>query len=521
MKKLSILSILLVMVIVLIGCAGTTTTSASSPTSSAASGTPQYGGTMRVICTYGLTSVGYPPNDGGIEVGQDVTQRLVNWDINGNTIPELATSWDQDPTNNTLTWHLRQGVTFTDGTPFNADVAKWNFEREISLNRLTDADKVKSLDVVDNYTLRMNLTQLTSLSVLNYGWVAMYSSTALQQNGEDWAKTHPVGVGPFTLTDWAPGDHADYKKVDNYYVSGTPYLDGINFRVIPDATSAEAMMEAGQADLWFDVPIKQAVDLANKGLKVNSAVTGFFWGLLANSTTPGSKWANKDLREALEYAINRPALAASLGYGKYEALTQLAPEGSSGYNPGYDPRPYNPDKAKQLIKDAGYSNGFQTSILCDAQSQDYATAIQGYLQAVGIDAKIDLADFARFNSEFMSGYFGGQPFPDLAVGMVGIDLPWSTSLLRHFGPSPMTGILAITGAKSSDFLADCNKMYNSFDPTQLATATKAAAKQAEEDALLVPLLKVPWISVMQNNVHDDSNTIHNVVWNLNESWISK
>jgi peptide/nickel transport system substrate-binding protein len=474
-----------------------------------------------MIRNYGVTNVGYPPNDGGIEQGQDVTKRLINWDMKGNVVPELAESWKEDPVNNTLTWYLQKGVKFVDGTDFNAEAAKWNTQRLIDLSRLTEANKVKSLEVIDEYTLKMNLTELNSQAVINYGWVAMYSPTAIEKNGEEWAKTHPVGVGPFTLVDWAPDDFVNLKRFDNYYEEGKPYLDAINFRVIPDPVSASAMMEAGQANLWFDTPTKFAVDLENKGFKVNWAVTGFFWGLFANTANPDSIWNNKTLREALEYAIDRPGMAKALGYGKYEALTQIAPKGSTGYNEGYDPRPYNPAKAKELLAEAGYANGLKTTILCDSRSQDYATAIQANLLAVGIDAKIDLADFARFNSMFMSGFFGGDGFPDLAIGMVGIDLPFATGLLRHFGPTPMTGILSINGAKSPEFLALCDKLYQTYDPNELTKVTKEAVKQVAEDALVIPLLKTPWATVMAKNVHDDSSTAHNVVWNLQDSWIEK
>ncbi|OGO32208.1 MAG: hypothetical protein A2Z29_00220 [Chloroflexi bacterium RBG_16_56_11] len=456
-----------------------------------------------------------------MEQGQDVTRRLINWDEKGNVVPDLAESWKEDPVNNTLTWNLRKGVKFVDGTDFNAEAAKWNMERLIDTKRLTEADKVKSLDIIDTYTLKMSLTDLNSQAAINYGWVAMYSPAAVKANGEEWAKTHPVGVGPFTLVDWSPDNFVNLKKFDNYFVKGTPYLDGINFRVIPDPVSASAMMEAGQADLWFDAPTKFAADLEKKGFKVNWAVTGFFWGLFANTANPDSKWNNKKLREALEYAIDRPGMARALGYGKFEALTQVAPKGSTGYNDGYDPRPYNPEKARQLLAEAGYSKGLQTTLLCSAMSQDYATAIQANLLAVGIDAKIDLADFARFNSMYMSGFFGGEGFPELAVGMVGIDLPFATGLIRHFGPTPMTGILSINGAKSPEFLALCDKLYNTFDSAELTKVTKQSVKQVSEDALVVPLLKTPWASVMAPGVHDDSSTAHNVVWNLNNSWIEK
>lgn len=533
MKKcLIILTLTLLLISIISSCGETTTspttttsiTTTQSPTTSTTSPSPsgpQYGGTLRVIRNYGVTNVGYPPNEGGVHQGQDVTRRLINWDTEGNVVPDLASSWDIDTANNTLTWHLVEGVKFIDGTDLDAEAAKWNMERLIELHRLTEADKVISIEVVDKYTIKMNLTQLNSQAAINYGWVNMYSPTAYNENGEEWASANPVGVGPFKLVDWAPDDFVNLEKYDDYFIEGTPYLDGIDFRVIPDPVSASAMMEAGQADLWFDVPVNFAVDLEQKGFKVNWAVTGFFWGLFPNTANPDSIWNNKLLREALEYAVDRPGMATALGFGKYEALTQIAPADSTGYNEGYDPRPHNPEKARELIAEAGYPDGLKTTILCNAMSQEYATAVQAYLADVGIEAEIDLADFARFNSMFMSGFFGGDGFPDLAVGMVGIDLPFCTGLLRHFGPTPMTGILSINGAKSAEFFALCDEIYNTYDTEELTRVTQEAVRQVSEDAMVIPLLRTPWATVMQPYVHDDSSTAHNVVWNLHLSWMEQ
>jgi peptide/nickel transport system substrate-binding protein len=524
---------IIILVSILVGCGESTPTQTQTPTTTSetpttpttasepAPGEPQYGGTLRAIYTVGLTNCGYPPDEGGFAHAQEMTRKLVSWDTEGNLVPHLAESWDLDQVNNALTWHLRKGVQFTDGTDFNADAAKWCIDRMKELGRLTEADKVISMDVLDDYTLRMNLTELTSQAAINYGWVNMYSPTAFKTNGEEWASSHVVGVGPFEVVNFSTDNFLDLKKYDDFYIEGTPYLDGMNLRVIPDSVSAAAMMEAGQADLWFGTPIKDAVELENKGFKVNWAVTGFFWGLFANSANPDSKWADKRLREAIEYAIDRPAMSKTLGYGRFEPLTQMAPKNSTGYNEGYDPRPHNPEKAKQLLIEAGYPDGFQTEIICDSRSQDYATAIQAYLLAVGIEAKIDLADFARYNESFMSAFFGGEGFQELVIGMTGIDLPFATGLLRHFGPYPMTGIVNINGAKSPEFLALCDKLYQTYDTDELTKVTKEAVKQAEEDALVMPLFRQPWSSVLQPNVHDDSHTAHDVVWNTHLSWIEK
>ncbi len=156
-----------------------------------------------------------------------------------------------------------------------------------------------------------------------------------------------------------------YEKNKDYWRKGYPLLDAIEIRWIPDPVTASMMIEKKDADAWEDVNnIKNVVELEQKGLKVNWG-PGMLWALLpSNGKDPKSPYANKKVREALEYAIDRPAIAKTLGFGKYEALTQIVPSASPAYNKGYNPRPYNPEKAKQLLAEAGYPNGFDTKMLC-------------------------------------------------------------------------------------------------------------------------------------------------------------
>ena len=128
-------------------------------------------------------------------------ERLCGWDEDGNQMPELAESWDVDLKNKTIIWHLRKGVKFHDGTDFNAEAARWNYQLLMDNMRLLDQDLLKSIEVVDEYTLKMNLNDVTCVSVMNYGWAFMFSPTAYEKNGgKEWARKNAVGTGPFKLT---------------------------------------------------------------------------------------------------------------------------------------------------------------------------------------------------------------------------------------------------------------------------------------------------------------------------------
>ena len=142
------------------------------------------------------------------------------------------------------------------------------------------------------------------------------------------------------------------------------------------------MLEAKQADIWLDVQDVNTSLISRKGFKITWG-PGMLWALLpASAKDPKSPYANKKVREALEYAVDRPTMAKTLGFGKYEALTQIVPSFSPAYNPNYNPRPYNPEKAKQLLAEAGYASGFDTKLLA-LDTQGCRGRDQATLQRLG------------------------------------------------------------------------------------------------------------------------------------------
>jgi peptide/nickel transport system substrate-binding protein len=487
-------------------------------------GQPVKGGILKAIRPTFPKVIGYRPEFAPVDTmfALPVIERLNQWDEKGNPIPVLAENWKGDPVNKTITWYLRKGVKFHDGTDWDAEACRWNLQLQIDTKSLPDGPYVKSLEVIDKYTIKMYLTEYTRLLTQeNYGWAMMVSPTAFNKAGggdieksKEWARKNSVGTGPFKVVDFKRDAFIKYERNDNYWRKGMPYLDGMELRFIPDPMTASAMMEAKEADAWHDVAfVRNVLDLEQKGFKVVWG-PGMFWAILPNSNDPKSPFANKKVREAIEYALDRPAIAKMVGYGKYEPLHQIAPSKWPGYVPGYNPRPYNPDKAKKLLAEAGYPNGFKTAMLATEWMRDGATAIKSYLEAVGIDARLDIADMGR--------YFGavfGTGWSDLVFAASGIN-PSTTDLFIHFGPEPMTYRTG-TIKKSPEYLALCKEALHIYDDAKYIEKIKQIVKKAGEDAMVIPVYVSAQANVMQPYVHSNYVKIHSVIWYSYEDWLEK
>jgi ABC-type transport system substrate-binding protein len=483
------------------------------------------GGILKIIAPALPKVVGYPPEWAPADsiYMQPVVERLAYWNEKGELVSALAESWEADAQALTITWHLRKGVKFTDGTDWNAEALRWNWQLGIDNNRLTDGQYVKSLVVVDAYTLKMNLTAFSWMMFENYGISQMISPTAFQKAGggdieksKTWARLNAVGTGPFKLADFQRDVAIKFTRNENYWRPGMPYLDGIEVRWLPDPMVASATMQAGEADMWVDVAAVQNInDLLKIGFVMNRG-PGMFQCLLFNSADTKSIFNNKKVREAVEYALDRPGIAKMLGQGLYEPLQQMASNTWRGYVQGYNPRPFNPAKAKQALAEAGYPNGFKTTMMATEQARDAVAAMQSYLKDVGIIIEPDIADLGRyFGAVFATGW------KDIVYTASGIN-PSTTDIFIHYGPSPMT---FRTGniLKSPEYLAILNKALDPKikDVNEALPLIKEAIKQGGEDAMIVPLWRTINSAIMQPYVHSDYFLIHGIIWTPWDDWMEK
>lgn len=522
MKRL-LLSLIVLMAFLCVPAGQVSRSSAQAPAKKEQPDTaqPVKGGVLKGMRVIFPKDIGYVPEWAPSDFISALpwAERLVYWDEKGGFVPNLLESWKIDPAGKAIIFHLRKGVKFSDGTPFDADSLKANLELNLKSGRILDGELIKSIDIVDKNTLRLNLSELTSASMLNYAFnVQVVSVAALEKGGKEWARKNGIGTGPFKFADFKSDTYIKYVRNDNYWRKGLPYLDAITLDFVPDPVTASMKMENKEMDIWMDVPnVKFALDLERKGLKVTWG-PGMLYALLPNSNKPrkpDSPLVNKKVREAIEYAIDRPAVAKAVGFGTFEPLTQIVPSFSPAYVVGFNPRPYNPDKARQLLTEAGYPKGIDLKLICQAASKDIATAIQSYLNEVGIRINIDIADEARY----ATALFSPQGWDDLALAASGIH-PSGTDLYQHFGPRPLTYRFDFI-KKTPEYLAVCEKALHTYDEKPLKKAMQEIVRKAAEDAMVIPVLRSAQPNVMQPYVHTNYPKRHVIQWNVWEDWMGK
>jgi peptide/nickel transport system substrate-binding protein len=313
---------------------------------------------------------------------------LVGIDSTGPVPTKLVTSWDIGADGKSLTLHLRKGVKFHDLTDFNAQACKFNFDQKIGAR--PEVNAINSVDVIDDYTVRLNLKSYSNTLLYQLGWIGgmMESPTAFRAHDTNWFATHMVGTGPFELVSYDRDISLVFKKFNSYWDPGKPYLDGLKYTFIVDPMTAEAYFRSNAGQLWDQILPSSLRNIANLGNPTN-VVPRTIWMAIGDSANPSSPFSKLEVRQALDYAIDKKAVVDTFGLGTWEVPNGPISAKQFGSIPGFQGRTYDAKKAKQLLVDAGYPNGFNTNLYArDNVDRNVIVAFQAYLKAIGINAEI-------------------------------------------------------------------------------------------------------------------------------------
>jgi peptide/nickel transport system substrate-binding protein len=487
-----------------------TTPAATTPAATTPAGpTPPdpgavYGGTFTIIENILTNNVGYPPEFGSQE-GATATiwaEPLAELGDNFEDLnPFLATSWEEDPQAMTFTVHLRQGVKFQDGTDFNAEAARWNFQLAIDHKNIPLWHAITSIEVLDDYTLKFNLNDYPYNTKYTLLMQTFYSPTAIETNGPEWARDHAVATGPFKVVEFERDVQVVCEKFDGYWQKGYPYLDKVIFKRVGDPLVAQAMMEAGEADSWEAMADPTpTVEMAKRGFKAyytGRPVNGLQW-YLYREVKPDSIFNDIKVRQAIAHAIDNEGIALAIGKGIYDPLRQLVPPGLYGYNPDYEGYPYDPDKAIELLAEAGYPDGFSTQLVYEVPSKDIATIIRDNLLAVGIDAElVGVTDNVWFPMIFGMGWDG----LNLAFSGVGNDKYCIASFDSWLGPN--RAIPFVLPDWPQNVLDLLDEGLHTYDDETRKVVARNLITAATEYLNVIPIFQRPIAALNQAWVHSE------------------
>ncbi len=330
-----------------------------------------------------------------------IYEGLMVFDETGTPQPFLAESVVGDVDSLTYTIKLREGITFHDGSELNAEVCKWNLDMYKTEGALSTSffSNVESTEVLDEYTVVIHLSAWDSLlpAALSRQPGYMQSKLAHDTYGADYCATHPVGTGPFKFKSFEQGVKISVEKYEDYW-QGEPYLDGIDFVVYTTPLVAQAAMESGEIHSWQASNYDVAAYLQNEGFNIVQSAIPYCCYAISFNCVGEDPLADIRVRQAIACAIDRDSIATILDKEFGIVTNQYVPSTSAFYNPEIDGYSYDVEKAKELLAEAGYADGFSTSIIVydNMSALDICLIIKEQLAEVGIDVEVKTVDIGSY-----------------------------------------------------------------------------------------------------------------------------
>jgi peptide/nickel transport system permease protein/peptide/nickel transport system substrate-binding protein len=397
---------------------------------------PKRGGILRISAPANPSSL--DPATGG--AGSDhaflftMYDTLTEWDFETlKPKPGLAEGWKfSDPT--TLVLNIRAGVTFHDGTPLDAEAVKFNLERNKSdpkSNIKADLAAMESVAVTGpmQVTLKLNTPDAALPGILSDRAGMMVSPTALKASTAGNLTRTPVGAGAYAFVSWADGEKIVVKRYEKYWKPNRPYPDGIEFSIIPELTTGARSVTAGQNDLIYQLPPRQkAIIERASSIKVFNGPTLYVFQIFLNWAKP--PFDNQKVRQAFNFAVDRESFVKAALAGLAEPAYMNLPKSHWAYDPSVARLyPYDPDKARKLLTEAGFKQGTVIEIVGynDQDSVQRQEILIEQFRKVGMNVKFLNAPIAEASAAFFgpekrgSGILAawtGRPDPSLTYSLM-------------------------------------------------------------------------------------------------------
>lgn len=337
-------------------------------------------------------------------VNKQIYDTLVDATEDMELVPGLAESWEQlDDT--TWQFNLRQGVKFHNGEELKASDVKFSFDRMMDSSEVAHIiGAVNSVEVEDDYTVIIKTAEPFGpiLAHLAHTAASILNEKAVKEAGEDYAN-NPVGTGPYKFVQHDAGDKVTLERFDDYY-KGPAKIKTVIFRNIPEGTNRTIGLETGEVDIAYDIePIDVSIVKEHKDLEfveepsLSTAYIGF--------NLKKEPFDKLEVRRALNHAINVEEIIDVVLEGAGTRATGPINDKVFGFNDELEGYEYDPEKAKQLLADAGYPNGFKTTIWTNDNPVrvKIAEIVQAHLKEVGVEAEIDMVEWGAYLERTAAG----------------------------------------------------------------------------------------------------------------------
>ena len=387
----------------------------------------------------------YPPTEASHEARRNIYERLLSYEMkqgDGGVSVEnfdklkgaLAESWETSADKTSITFHLRKGVKSYVGNTLNADDLMWTFERGWNLKAnfhwyMTQVLKIQDFKPafakIDEQTVKVTLPSPSPL--IERIWVnndlgIIDSMEAKKHITPDdpwasrWLSSHSASYAPYQVTKYAPGQEVDYEANKNYY-RGAPKLAKIVFREMPTAANRLAALQAGAVDVVEWLPARELSVLQSApGIKVWKVYGNYVQRVEMNNSTP--PFNNEKVRQALNYVIPRGEILKSIFYGTARVTQSPISEIYPAYTGKYYTYEYNLDKAKALMKEAGFEKGFKTQLgypTGDQTEEELAIVMKTSLSKIGVDVELQKLPASTLVERYSKGTIPMYFFRDMAI----------------------------------------------------------------------------------------------------------
>ncbi|WP_202621558.1 ABC transporter substrate-binding protein [Anaerocolumna sedimenticola] len=486
---------MLVLSIALYGCGGgkTGTDDEKAPADEQSSDTPVNGGSVVVGISQDLDSL--DPDKavaaGTKEVLFNVFEGLVKPDKDGNLVPAVAESYEISPDGKVYTFKLRGNVKFHNGNLVTADDIVYSLKRCAGLLDTTDPavvvesalTNVSDVKKVDETTVEVDLKEADTELI-------GYLTSAIIPKDYDKQDTAPIGTGPFKFVSYTPMESFVVEKNEDYYQAGKPYLDKVTFKIIPNADSAIMELLAGSVDIFPYLTDTQAEQLKDT-FTIAEGHMNLVQGLYLNNKA--EPFNNVKVRQALNYAVDKQAILDLVAGGRGSIIgSNMFPGFAKYYEDLADKYPYDVQKAKDLLAEAGYPDGFSFTITVPSNYKfhvDTAQVIVEQLKQVGITASIQQVEWASW----ISDVYVGRNYESTIIGL---DAKLAArDVLDRYESKAENNFLNYSNPQYDDILGkaiaslDDKEKINYYKTLQTMLNEDAAAVYIQDPALLVAINK--------------------------------